>query len=125
MLAAPGPRDLVGYEIIVDGGVGVCRLEVGARHLNRHGMLHGGFIAMLLDNASGTTASLTMDDAGHTPVMTVTMSVNYLAPVGGGTVTARGRLRGGGRKTVFVDAELTGADGALVATSSGVFRRVG
>ena len=62
-----GAQRLLGYTLDVGEGDGRarCRLVVDDRHLNRSGVLHGGIAAMLLDNACGATASLTVDDTGR------------------------------------------------------------
>lgn len=117
---------LLGFKVLVDAveTQASCVLEVGEIHLNRHGVLHGGIISTLLDTASGVTASLTVDDLGLTPFTTVSLNINFLAPVSVGEIRATGRVTGGGRSLTFVEAELTGPEGVKVATSTGVFKRV-
>jgi len=86
--------------------------------------VHGGILSVLLDTASGITARLSIDPATLPPVMTASLSVNYIGPGRSGRITARGKLIGGGRKMFFVDAVLYNAAGDILATSSGVFKRV-
>jgi uncharacterized protein (TIGR00369 family) len=120
-----GTQTLVGYVVDVSDGVqGRCWLDVGPQHTNRHGVLHGGIAACLLDNASGTTGSLTVDASGKAPFLTISMNTHYLAPGRAGRVTATGRVVGGGRSLLYIDATLEHEDGTLIATSSGVFKRV-
>lgn len=101
-----------------------CRLIVDDRHTNRHGVLHGGIAATLLDSAAGATASLTVDDRGRRPFLTVSLSIDFIRPARRGGVTATGRIVGGGRSLLFVAAELVQDDGTLIATASGVFKPV-
>lgn len=119
-----GTQRLLGYVIDIghDDRCARVHLEAGDQHMNRHGVLHGGIAATLLDNASGMTASMRVDPAKLTPVQTMSLTVDYLAPGGPGPLIAVGLLRGGGRKVQFVDAELRDADGRLIAKSSGVFK---
>ncbi|MEP4978910.1 PaaI family thioesterase [Ascidiaceihabitans sp.] len=121
-----GTQTLIGYVVDVSAkdGKGRCWLDIGPQHTNRHKALHGGIITCLLDNASGTTGSLTVDDTGKAPFLTISMNTHYLAPVFKGRVTATGRVTGGGKSLLFIDAELVDAEGRVIATSSGVFKRV-
>lgn len=121
-----GAQRLVGYTIDVSqpDRRARCRLIVGDRHLNRHGVLHGGIAMTLLDNACGATASLTVDETGRTPFLTISFTTDFLAAGRPGGVTAVGRITGGGRSLKFIAAELLHDDGTLIATASGVFKRV-
>jgi acyl-coenzyme A thioesterase 13 len=87
--------------------------------------LHGGIATAVLDNASGTTGSLTVDATGRAPFLTVSLTTQFIAPAGlGKRVTATGRVVGGGRSILYISAELVDEDGRLIATSTGVFKRV-
>ncbi len=121
-----GTQRLLGYVLDVGQGDGAarCWLDITPAHLNRHGVLHGGVAAALLDNASGATASLSVDETGRAPFLTVSLSIAFVAPAEGGRVMATGQKTGGGRGLVFVEARLEHEDGRLIATSSGVFKRV-
>mgnify|MGYP001942484955 CR=1 FL=1 len=121
-----GAQSLIGYVVDVGGGDGCgrCWLDIGPQHLNRHGMLHGGIAAALLDNASGTTGSLSVDASGKVPFLTVSLTTQFIAPIGAGRVTATGRLMGGGRSLLYIDAQLHCDAGRLIASSTGVFKKV-
>lgn len=122
-----GAQTLLGYVVDVSAGDGKgrCHLDIGPQHGNRHGMLHGGVISCLLDNAMGYAASLTGDPEGKTKFLTVTMTTQYLASAPQGMrVTATGHVRGGGKSTLFVDGALHDAEGQLLATATGVYKRV-
>jgi len=54
--------------------------------------------------------------------MTLSMTVNFLAPPQGGTLIAEGRRTGGGRKTFFTEGAARDETGLLLATATGVFR---
>jgi len=121
-----GAQTLLGYVVDITAGDGtaLCHLDIGAQHTNRHGGLHGGIISCMLDNAMGFAASLTGDGAGETRFMTISMTTQYIAPVREGRVTAKGVIAGGGRSLVFAEGEVTDADGTVVATATGVYKRV-
>jgi uncharacterized protein (TIGR00369 family) len=120
-----GTQRLVGYVVDVrDRDHGRCYLDVTPDHLNRHDALHGGIAVTLMDNASGTTGSLTVDATGRAPFLTVSMNTQFISSGRVGRVTATGTVTGGGRSLLFITTELRHEDGTLVATSSGVFKRV-
>lgn len=121
-----GTQKLVGYVMDVGQPDGRARvwLDLDERHLNRHRVLHGGIASMLLDSASGATASMTIDRTGKAPFLSISLNVNFLAPGLPGRVTAIGNITGGGRSVKFISAELFHEDGTLIATSTGVFKRV-
>ncbi len=120
-----GTQRLVGYIVDVrDPAHARCILDVTDDHLNRHGVLHGGIAVTLLDNASGSTGSLTVDATGKAPFLTVSMNTQFVGSGRRGRMTATGTVTGGGRSLLFISAELRHEDGTLVATSTGVFKRV-
>jgi uncharacterized protein (TIGR00369 family) len=120
-----GTQRLVGYVVDVrDPLHGRCYLNVTEDHTNRHGVLHGGIAVTLLDNASGSTGSLTVDATGKAPFLTVSMNTQFVGSGRPGRMTATGTVTGGGRSLLFIAAELRHEDGTLVATSTGVFKRV-
>lgn len=118
-----GAQRLIGFVVDLSGETARCWLDVDERHLNRHGVLHGGISATLLDVASGFTVSLAHDPTGRAPSQTVTLDAQFVAPARRGRVTATARITGAGRSLAFVAAELTDEAGRLVATSAGVFKR--
>ncbi|QBF30643.1 PaaI family thioesterase [Thalassococcus sp. S3] len=127
ILAQSGAQALVGY--VVDVGqpdrLGRAWLDITDRHTNRNGMLHGGLIAMLLDAACGFTASMRLGGAALTPLVTVSLTTQFVAAAKvGQRVTAIGYPSGGGRKIAYVHGELKDEAGQMIATASGVFKAV-
>jgi uncharacterized protein (TIGR00369 family) len=119
-----GTQRLLGYVLEIAGSRARCRLTLTEDHTNRHGVLHGGIAASVLDNAMGATASLTVDPTGRAPFLTVSMTVNYHAAARAGeTLEAEGIVTGGGRSLTFVGGDLRVGD-RLIATATGVFKRV-
>jgi len=121
-----GCQDSVGYVVEMDPGGGAvsCWLDIQPQHLNRNNLLHGGFVTMLLDVACGYAASLHYDPESLALVLTVSLSTQYIAPVQGGRVTATGRISGGGKSLCHANGELRDSDGTLIATATGVFKRI-
>lgn len=125
MIIDPGCQQLVGYETRMDAD-GKCSvaLEVGPQHLNRNAILHGGMVATILDVVCGNTASRYFDPVGHAAVVTVSLNLSYIAAMREGRVTATAHATGGGKSTAHVMGELRDADGRLLATATGIFRRI-
>lgn len=122
-----GAQRLIDYVLDVGhaDGCARCYLTLTRDHLNRHEVLHGGIASAMLDNAMGATGSLTVDSTGRVPFMTVSLNIHYLAPARvGASLTALGRITGGGKSLKFIEGELRDGDDTLIATACGVFKRV-
>ncbi|ASJ73144.1 PaaI family thioesterase [Granulosicoccus antarcticus] len=122
-----GAQRLIGYTLDVGqpDARARCYLTLSDAHLNRHHVLHGGIATTMLDNAMGATASLTVDASGRIPFMTISLNTHFLAPAAHGTqLIATGRIVGGGKSLKFIEGELVDSTGRLIATASGVFKRV-
>jgi uncharacterized protein (TIGR00369 family) len=120
-----GTQSLIGYVVDVsDPSEGRCWLDIGPQHTNRHGVLHGGIATAVLDNACGTTGSLSVDRSGRAPFLTISLTVQFVAPARSGRVTATGRIVGGGRSILYINADLVDEAGILIASATGVYKRV-
>ena len=122
-----GAQRLMGY--VLDVGQpdmrARCTLSMTDLHLNRHGVLHGGIAATMLDSAMGATASLSVDPCGRAPFLTISLSTQFIAPATGQSeFIATGQIVGGGRALVFAKGELRDGSDWLIATATGVFKRV-
>lgn len=105
-----------------DPGFAAFELTLGRQHLNFAATLHGGVIATLLDVACGYSGLRSVSDSSAGLVATLTLAVSYHAGVAAGTLTALGRVTGGGRNIYFASAEVLGPDGRLIATGQGAFK---
>ncbi len=121
-----GAQTLLGYVVDISArdGKGRCILDIGAHHTNRHGGLHGGIIACMLDNAMGFAASLTGGEDGQTRFMTISMNTQFIAPARDGRIVATGSVSGGGRSLIFAEGEVLDDAGRVIATATGVYKRV-
>jgi len=122
-----GTQRSLGYviEVTGQGGAARCWLDVTEAHVNRHNVLHGGIAGLLLDSAMGATGSLTVDATGRAPFLTVQLSTQFVAAAHSGSrVTATGRVTGGGRSLLFIAGELRDDTDRLIASATGVFKRV-
>lgn len=126
MIEDPGCQQMVGYKTCLDKETGVCTvtLDLEAKHMNRHGILHGGMVATVLDVVCGNTASHFFDPENHAALVTVSLNINYVGAGRGGRVTATAQPVGGGRSISYVNGELRDEEGRLLATASGIFKRI-
>lgn len=111
-------RQHIGLQVL-DGneeGVGQVRLDAGDRHLNRHGTVHGGVLATMIDVAMGTAVAA----AGGESPATVSLTVTYLEPGRPGELTATARVRKRGRRLTMVEAEVL-QEGDVVADALATF----
>lgn len=100
-------------------------LTIDDRHRNRQAGLHGGIHAILLDSACGFAASRALSPHGSQKVVTLSLTTNYLAPAKGEHVYAVGRVTRAGRSVVYADGKIFDNEDNLLATGSGVFKKVG
>lgn len=122
----PGVQQLVGYKTTIDRQDGSCVviLDLQPPHLNRHGILHGGIVATLLDVVCGNAASQFFDRENHAALVTVSLTLSYVAAVRKGRITATARVTGGGASIAHLFGELHDDEGRLLATATGVFKRI-
>ena len=92
------------------------------RHMNRNGTAHGGVIMTLLDTTCSAVGCRLVHGEIHGRVVVVSLTTNFIAPATKGTITARARKTGGGRRMFMMQAEAFDEDGLRIATASGVGR---
>lgn len=94
----------------------VFRLEIRPESRNPYGMVHGGAIYTMADNATGTAA--------HTDgryYVTQTSALHFLRNQSTGVVQATAWVRHRGKSTVLTAVDITGEDGKLLATGEFTF----
>ncbi len=96
-------------------------LAVRPEHLNRQGVIQGGLICSLLDTACGY-AGISTTDPARAQGVTISLAINFIGSVRGGTVTASGKVTGRGRKIYFSQAEIRAPEGHVIATAQGSFK---
>ena len=110
-------ENLGGAALSVDGDVAMLRYMPGEHLLNPVGIVFGGHIAGMIDDAA---ALITWFAGGKRPFATAQLSVNFLRAVKPGeALIAAAQLVGAGNRQAFVEVKLTReADGKPVATGS-------
>jgi uncharacterized protein (TIGR00369 family) len=100
----------------------VCALRVGAQHLNRRGVVHGGLLFTIADHTLG---KMVWHRVGEKPCATVSLNVDYVAGVKPGDwVECSGQVTRETRSLVFIKGELR-VDGKVVMAATGVWKKLG
>ena len=94
----------------------VVRLQVRPESCNPYGIVHGGAIYAMADNAAGTAASL---DGRY--YVTQTSAMHFLRNQSVGVVQGVGTVRHRGHATCLVSVDITGDNGKLIATGEFTF----
>lgn len=92
-----------------------CRidLELGERHLQPFGIVHGGVLATLIDTATFWAGFMRLpEDAG---LVNVDLKLNYLKAVVSGSLRAEGECLRAGRQISYTTASVYDASNELVA----------
>jgi acyl-CoA thioesterase len=104
----PGPfSSALGFRLVEATADGVVmEAEPGPAHVNGGGILHGGYLAALLDSTTGWAVHAALEPgvaAPHTHI-----SVQYVrAGVAGTPLVCRGRCVRAGRRVAAAEAEIT------------------
>ncbi len=103
----------------IDGVVQIG-LHLRPAHCNSRGLLHGGVVAALADNAMGLSCGTSM--ATKQGLVTLSLSVDYVGTAKiGQWLQVEPRVLRTGKTVGFSDALVT-ADGAVIARASATFR---
>lgn len=85
-------------------GRAVLQMKVQPKHMQIHGVVHGGVLASLADTAGGLATYLSVPRG--TRAATVEMKMNFLEPVERGTVFAEARVLRMGKYLAVVECDL-------------------
>lgn len=110
-------REWLGFD---ERGQALIRFQAQPSFTNRHGTIQGGFLAAMLDSATGMAALATL--AADLTVMTRSLDTRFLKPAGVGPITARARIVERADHDMVVEAELTDANGVTVADATARLR---
>ena len=115
----PPAAMLLGWKLIeVDHKLGTIKIEVLAKpeFINPIGIIQGGFLTAMLDEALGGAIAAMLDDNQFAP--TIELKVNFIRPAHVGPLVAEGRVVHRGISLVFLQAELHTLEGQLIATAT-------
>ena len=116
--------DHLGIERVQNSeGRALLALQIKPEHRNSWQAAHGGVIMTMLDIAMSLAARLHIHSAPG-GLLTVEMNAKFISPGMGGRLTAEGKVIGGGRSTLFCEAEVRDEAGKLVAKGMGTLKPV-
>lgn len=104
-------------------GRALLALEIKPEHRNSWQAAHGGVIMTLLDSTMSLAARLHIHGAPG-GILTIEMNAKFVSPGMGDRLTAEGKVIGGGRSTLFCEAEVRDEAGNLVAKGMGTLKPV-
>ncbi len=101
---------------LVDAGIGFSHLEIdlGKKHLQPFGFVHGGVFASIIDAACFWAIFCGIEDA-NSGATTVDLKLNYLAPAVSGRLIAKGTQIKLGRTLGYAEARVTDGEGRILA----------
>ncbi|MDI3562325.1 PaaI family thioesterase [Bradyrhizobium sp. Arg816] len=96
------------------------RFQAQPAFTNRHGTVQGGFLAAMLDSATGICALAALSP--DLTVVTRSLDTRFLKPAAVGPITARARVIERTDRDMVVQAELVDADSIVVADATARLR---
>ena len=104
-----------------DGDMFCLGLRIAKSHCNARGMLHGGVISALADNALGISCVL---QAENMSALTINLSTDFLSTANQGEwLEVRAEPSKVGRTIAFAQAAIFSND-ILIARASGIFKMI-
>ncbi len=123
-LPPPSAR-LLGWRFVsldVEAGLLRCAFEATDAFLNPAGVVQGGILASMLDEAMGpVTAAVS---GGEVFAQTLEMKVSYLRAARPGPILGEGRIVQRGREILFLEGRLSDAEGRSLAVATATARAV-
>jgi uncharacterized protein (TIGR00369 family) len=116
--APPPPiARLLGFALkAVEPGHAIFEMDVGERHHNPMGTLHGGVYCDLADLAMGYAYASTLGEAET--FTTIELKINFFRPLRDGKLTAEARIVKAGSTLGYVECDLKDDKGKLVARAA-------
>jgi len=101
----------------------VClELDIQRRHLNRAGILHGGVLLALLDEAGGAAGVWCSIKGNRRWAVTVDLNCRFVGQSRDGRITVTGEIVSSGRTLYFAKSEARDSAGRLLAFGSSTHR---
>jgi uncharacterized protein (TIGR00369 family) len=94
-------------------GSATLRFLAKSEFANRHGTVQGGFLAAMLDSATGITLLATLPP--ELTAVTVSLDTKFERPASVGVLTVEARVIERDDRDAVVEAEVLGVDGVIVA----------
>ena len=102
----------------IDKGHAVFRGTPGPHAYNPIGVVHGGYAATLLDSACGCAVHSMLEAGQGYTTLEIKVAYHRAMTSDTGEVTATGRILSIGRRVGYSEAQLTDAQGRLLASAT-------
>jgi uncharacterized protein (TIGR00369 family) len=117
----PPGAQLLGREWLgFDGETASIRFQAQPSFTNRHGTIQGGFLAAMLDSATGLGALAALPSTQT--VVTKSLNTRFLKAANVGPITAKARVVSRTERDMIVEADLIDAQGVTVAKATAELR---
>lgn len=111
-------REWLGFD--ETGQTALIRFQAQPAFTNRHGTIQGGFLAAMLDSATGICALAAL--SADLTVVTKSLDTRFLKPAAVGPITARARVIERTDRDMVVQAALVDDKGVTVAEATARLR---
>ena len=116
-------RDLLGLRVMEwREGFASLACELRPMHLNRGGIVHGGLLLSLLDEAGGAAGVWCASPGRQRRSVTVDLNCRFVGQARAGRIVATGMLVKAGRTLYFSRSEVRDAAGEMLAFGSSTHR---
>ncbi|MBD0383109.1 PaaI family thioesterase [Paenibacillus sedimenti] len=118
--AEPTFWGFLGCEFVsMEAGVVTVALDAKPHHLNLIGIVHGGVLSSLLDNAMGIAI---MTARPEEKVVTTNLNVHFVSPLKEGRLLVTAEIVHQSRKMITTQGRVTDSEGNLGTIGTGTFR---
>jgi uncharacterized protein (TIGR00369 family) len=111
-------REWLGFDD--SGQIALIRFQAQPSFTNRHGTIQGGFLAAMLDSATGLRALAALTSSQT--AVTRSLETRFLKPAGVGPIIAKARVVERTDREIVVEAELVDPQGVTVADATARLR---
>jgi uncharacterized protein (TIGR00369 family) len=111
-------REWLGFD--ETGETALIRFQALPSFTNRHGTVQGGFLAAMLDSATGMRALAAL--SGDWTAVTSNLETRFLKPAAPGPITAKARIVSKTDREITVEAALIDAQGVTIAGATARLR---
>lgn len=112
--------EYLGCEILTaEPGHVVLKLDAGSRHLNTIGIVHGGVVSSLLDNAMGLATMLARPEEN---TVTSNLNVHFVKSLQAEELCVTAEIVHETRRTITCTGRVCNADGQLCCLGMATFR---
>lgn len=116
----PHYRDLIGEKVVrVESGQPEVRITLRPYLMNRAGVVHGGVICTLMDEAIGWAVYNSVGEGSR--VVTAELKINFLEAATSGTLTGHGRVIRQGKHLVIGEGDIFDRERRLLARGLGTW----